>query len=191
MGAASGEGTTHAPVSGGAARWVRRLWGWLVLVLVLTGCTTSPAAAPSGVVAAPPAAGIELSDTDPCTLLNIQQQRELGDIDVVQPVPAAAGNTACEYLQRQPRWSVTITVGTDHQQTNRPATGATRAPEHLNIEGFPAVRQELTDGCTVDVSINPGQSLAVRGEGPGLPAPACQTAAQGASLAVDTVKRRH
>ncbi|MGH3793815.1 MAG: DUF3558 family protein [Pseudonocardiaceae bacterium] len=166
--------------------------GWLAGATLMAGCgIAGTAPVDTGATARPHAAGIDLSDTDPCTLLNVQQQTDLGGIDVVQPVPADAGNAACEYLQRGPQgWSVTITVP-DHEPAGQVPRESGRGAQQLSIEGFPALRQDLPDGCAVDVDVGPGQDLAVRTQGPGLPAHSCETATRAATLAVSTVKKRH
>lgn len=158
-----------------------------VAAVLLAGCGI---AGPSPGSHAIPAAPADVTSIDPCTLLNLQQQSELGGVNVVQPGRADPPDTACVYLHEgAPRWAITITVGPDRGSKSGVSTAVAR-PEEINVDSFPATRQKLPDGCIVEVETGRAAGFAVRATGQPS-ATACPLATHAAELTATTVRRRH
>lgn len=132
----------------------------------------------------------DVTSVDPCTLMNIQQQAELGRIDSVQPSKADPPDAACAYVHSSPppKWTVVVTVGPD--RGSKSASMAHSRPEEITVEGFPATRQQVSGGCLVEVQTRRVQGFAVQSTADST-AQACDLATRAASLSAVTVRRRH
>lgn len=132
----------------------------------------------------------EVASLDPCTLLNLQQQSELGGVNSVQPTSAEPPDTACVYVHKgPPSWTLNITVGMDRgSKSGLPTTDA--PPQEVTVQGFAATSRQLSDGCIVEIQTSRVEGFVVRTKGQS-PESACPLATNAANLAATTVRRRN
>jgi hypothetical protein len=167
---------------------MRLLTGALAVAALLVGCGMTQSSSGTHAADAKP---VEVASLDPCTLLNLQQQSELGGINSVQPTSADPPDTACVYVHKgPPSWTLNITVGMDRGSKSSGLPTAGSRPQELNVQGFAATSQELSDGCIVEVQTSRVEGFAVRTKGQS-PESACPLATHAANLAATTVRRRN
>lgn len=163
----------------------------------------SPSVSPSLIVLPPRPREVRLDGLDPCTLLTVEQRREL---ELDQPPRQLDARTdlykgvvrLCSIGSQQPRavsLSVTlsVTAGIEVLAVPRPNVSFTL----IDVQGFPALLGVPDDPslCNVFVDVAPGQLVDIQlgdaGRKPPVPQPdLCVGAKHGADLAVASLLAR-
>lgn len=160
-----------------------RVWltGLAVLLAVAaTACDDDNGAAPASEPAGPV---LDVDEVDPCTLLNRQQQEEIGGISLTQPIAPTAGfenGAACVYDHEQPvpSWSVILSVDPE---------SVTRRPSENVLDEI--IGEPAADGCVVRIEAL-GLESRYRTTDPAGEPQGCATAEFAAELAGQTMFRR-